>query len=112
MIKPQFLIMITGAVLVVAGLVFRVAEVFYLGTTFSHVGVIGPESLKVILQSIKPEAQKILLQGLGAKTSLQSTYVGLTLILVGTFLETVGYVAAMPWKQKAFERRFHKESTT
>ena len=92
--------MITGAVLVVTGIAFLVGEVFLFRQTFSHEGTIDPESLKVILQMMKPESQHMLLEGLGAKTSLQSRYVGLTLVLVGAFLEMIGYVAGKPWKEK------------
>jgi hypothetical protein len=62
---------------------------------------IDPESLKVLLQMMKPESQHVLLGAVGAKTSLQSGYVGLTLVFVGAFLEVIGYVAARPWKERA-----------
>jgi hypothetical protein len=50
---------------------------------------------------MKPESQHVLLGAVGAKTSLQSGYVGLTLVFVGAFLEVIGYVAARPWKERA-----------
>ena len=62
--------MVTGAILVVVGIVFLVAEVFYLRTSFSHEGAIDPESLKILLQATKPEAQKILLEGPRSKDFL------------------------------------------
>lgn len=98
--KPQFLIMITGAILVTTGIVFLVYEVFLFRPQFSHTGPIDPESLKIFLEIMKPESQEMLLEGLGAKTSLQSRYVGLTLVLIGAFLEVIGFMAGKPWKEK------------
>jgi hypothetical protein len=79
---PQLIIMLSGVLCILVGLGLVVAQMWIEVTNPAHTF-----------------AQRgATMEGAGIKTSVQTTYVGLIVLLIGAFLETVSYVASRPWK--------------
>jgi uncharacterized membrane protein len=82
----QHIITWSGAFLILVGVALVIAQMF--------------------IQVNKPEthsefaSRSLNLQAPGAKAAVQTTYVGLVMIVVGAGLEVVGFVSARPWRQK------------
>lgn len=82
--RSQTIIMVTGAFLILVGVGLIVAQIWLLTTS--------PE--------IQFPTRGLDVEGLGAKASVKTTYVGLVLVVVGAILETIGFLAVKPWKQQ------------
>ena len=80
--RAQRIIMLSGAVLIVAGIGLIIAQMWIEVTQPQHAFSQRGASL----------------EGAGTKATVQTTYVGLIIVFVGAFLEIVGYVASRPWK--------------
>lgn len=80
MAKPQVIIMWSGVVLIALGVILISVQMV----------------LQIAVPAFEAPSRSLGLEGLGAKASVQTTYVGLVLVVVGAFLEIVGYVGARP----------------
>ena len=81
---PQMTIMFSGVFLIVVGVALVVVQMW----------------LEVTAPEIKFAPRGLAMEGAGAKASVNTTYVGLVLAVLGAFLEMVGYLAARPWKKE------------
>lgn len=81
---PQLIIMLSGAALIIAGLVL-IAVQFY-----QEVLAVEPRT-QLPTRTIETDPSG------GLK--LTTTYVGLVVVAIGALLETVGYLAALPWRR-------------
>lgn len=78
---PQILIMLSGAILIVVGVVLIVVQ-------FQH--ELAAPTISAFPRSLETSPSG------GIK--LVTTYVGLIVVGIGAALETVGYVATTPWR--------------
>ena len=85
MLRPQWLIMATGVALVAVGVVLIVAQIW----------------LQITLPEVQFPSRSANLEGVGAKASVTTTYVGLVLVVIGAFLEVIGFIGSKPWSAKA-----------
>jgi hypothetical protein len=83
----QTVIMLSGAILIVGGLILIGAQFW----------------IEVSLSADAPNFAKrgANLEAAGVTASVQTTYVGLVVLIVGAFLEVVGFIAARPWRGEA-----------
>lgn len=81
MLRPQMMIMLTGAFLIIVGVGLIVFQM-WVETTSPGIQF-NPRSLNI--------------EGVGAKASITTTYVGLIIAAIGSVLEIVGYLASKPW---------------
>jgi uncharacterized membrane protein len=52
--------------------------------------------LQVAVPAFQAPSRSLGVEGLGTKASVQTTYVGLVLVVLGAFLEIIGYLGARP----------------
>lgn len=76
---PQLIIMLSGAVLLMVGVVL-------VSIQFGHEMMAGIPASPRALKGGKEGAE------------LTTTYIGLMVTAIGAFLETVGYLATLPWR--------------
>jgi uncharacterized membrane protein len=79
---PQLIIMLSGAVLIVAGLALIAVQ-------FNQ---------EVLISGSRPASRTIETDPSGG-LKLTTTYVGLVVVAIGALLETVGYLAGLPWRR-------------
>ena len=82
------IIMLSGALLIVVGLALTIDQ-FWLQF---HTDKVIPVA-----------ARKLGIGAAGAEATLETTYVGLVPMVLGVFLEIVGYIAGRPWKSEGGE---------
>jgi hypothetical protein len=78
----QLIIMLSGALLVVVGIGLIIAQMW----------------IEVTIPAQEFAKRAATFKGAGTEATVQTTYVGLTVLYVGAFLEIIGYVAGKPWK--------------
>lgn len=79
---PQLVIMVSGAALIVTGLVLITVQFYQ----------------EVLVLGSRPASRSIETDPSGG-LKLTTTYVGLVVVAIGALLETVGYLAALPWRR-------------
>lgn len=82
--KPQKVVLWTGAALILTGLALVVAQFW--------VQMGAPET--------NFPTRSLTIEGAGAKAGVNTTYVGLALVVVGAFLESLAFVATKPWQRE------------
>jgi len=80
---PQLIIIVSGAVLIVAGIVL---------VTFQMVVQLKRPKAKFASRSVDLGGP------FKTKAALKTTYAGLVMILLGVVMEIVGYLATAPWR--------------
>ena len=80
MARAQALIMWSGVALICAGVILIGAQIW----------------IQVNVPTFQAQSRSLGVEGLGTKASLQTTYIGLVLVVVGAFLEIIGYLGARP----------------
>ena len=81
---PQLIVMLSGAALLVAGLVLVVVQL----------------AVEMNAPTFVPSTRSIETSATGG-IKLRTTYVGLVVMAIGAALEIVGYVATVPWRSRA-----------
>lgn len=83
MFKPQTLVMLTGLFLIVVGVGLIVAQIW----------------IQVDNPDFDAPSRSLDVGGAGAEASVQTTYPGVVLTVLGVVLEAVGFLATKPWRQ-------------
>jgi hypothetical protein len=83
--RAQLIIMVCSAILIIFGLGLIAVQMW----------------VQVTAPDIEFRPRGIGLETMGTKASVNTTYVGLIIVVVGAFLEIVGYLASKPWKSSS-----------
>lgn len=81
-VTAQVIIMLSGAALIVVGVVLVVLQ-------FQH---------QLSMPDFVPRTRSVRVQPTGA-FDIKATHAGLVLVAIGAFLEAVGYMATVPWRK-------------
>lgn len=80
--RPQLILLISGTTLIVVGIGLVIAQVF--------IQVDAPE--------VTFPTRSLGIDAPSASATVETTYVGLVIIVIGAVLEIVAYVGGRPWK--------------
>ena len=80
MARSQAVIMWSGVALICAGILLVGAQIW----------------IQIYVPTFQAASRSLGVEGLGTKASLQTTYIGLILVVLGAFLEIIGYLGARP----------------
>lgn len=80
--RPQLILLITGTTLIIVGIGLVIAQMF----------------IQVDAPDVPFPTRSLNIDAPGASASVQTTYVGLVMIVIGAVLEIVAYVGGRPWK--------------
>jgi uncharacterized membrane protein len=86
---PQLIIMISGAVLIAAGL-------FFVALQFQN----ETRAARILSQPVDPMSQHMAVDP-GKGVDLSTRFVGLEIVVVGAVLEIVGFLGLKPWTGKS-----------
>lgn len=86
---PQLIIMLSGAVLIGAGLLFIWNQVEH-----------ERRAARLASMPVDPQAQHILVNP-DKGVELSTRFVGLEIVIVGAVLEIVGFLGLKPWTEKS-----------